>query len=1629
MKRVLSLLLVAAMLLAIPVMPIGAKAATNEVNITDPTSQCPCCGVPMNELTWIPFDASVGSTPPAGHYYLAEDYNQTSIKYVMAWDHVVLDLRGHKWSSYTTTTLPSNTSYRLMTIQGYFYLMDTVGNGVVEAQMKPNYGGAFLLDVNEHEQPEFHFLSGTIRPRAGEEAATHGGFLYAYESGIFKMSGGCIENFVATTGNGGAILGSKDSQILISGGTFKNCKAKTYGGAISTPGKLEVKNATFLNCTATSVGGAVHTSGKATIENCDFISCTGYSGGAIYADKELTLKSGTVMNCTATYRGGSVYLKTGPHTIENTRFIGGTATNWGGNIFQEGGSLTATNVSLEHGVANCKDNLYNGGGNYFAMSSAVATFDGGVFRDGYSANHGGNIFVSGSTLTLKNTQVYGGVSYKTADNIRSYNSTVTLDGANIEGDMVFEKNTLTLKNATKIGLKNTGVALTGTGTKIEASDLTEGAEIYVQYSPTDESTSTTAVAAGANMAYFKGAYRTTLSGGGADPITATNVDSGVIGGYCPHCNTQVAWTAYTSNSMKASGHYYLSTAASGYLNPKDADGNNMDIVLDLNGKTLTGGGRAFTNQSTLSIMDSGAGVWASATQWTGGKVTGYGFKDGNGGVIHNNKNLNIYGGTFVYLKKDGVNAERGGVVYLYSGTMNMYGGVLDGSAYDNVTATGWVSGATAPEGVGGAFYQNDGSTFTMRAGRMIGGTAYAGGTAGFGQNVTTTITGGSFHGGTATATASYTGGNLFFPGADEAKGTVSVSNVSITDGTSASAGGNVAFGRYYTTTFDNCFIADGTTTGNGGNLAMITAGLATVKNSYILGGTAFAGGNVALNGTSANITLDTCRVIGGKTTGGAGSNGGNLIASVGNAIIKGGELIYGVAGNNDGGVGGNICCSEAGKVTVQKNTAGQATKILNGYAKFGGNITVYKGNVILNAAVIGGGNAISIGKDIQISGDAAALTVGSDVTGKISVWPKEGAEITYGATLGGTTSTGLSSDLHLVVESLSTKPLITAKDGALAVSGVQVVDAQGNAQWCADFATAEAEVADGGYVKLFADTALNMTRDTFVDLNGKTVTVSGSGKLLGMDSTGDSYELPTGKVTFQGTSPVADKTLVSAPNGNKYVALVEDGAVSFHRLGADLTKVTVNIDKNGVYFKGVFGADEKLKGLVDTYGIAVSLQGMPDATFTDALKSEFKGADMANGETASGVIITNILKDSLEASVNAERGEKKIYASTYVKLNDGTTVFMGDDANTGEDDVAWCLKDALVRLDQLIDEDPTNFRKYTNDMREYYNKWQDSIGSWLESDSNFLTPEKDDVIDILMIGSSFCTYYVQEMWQIAEAAGLKVRVCNVYYSGCPLSKYYTDWKNGDAAYQFYETTGPERKSFAGSKSLEWCLAQGDWDVISMQEYTGNIRNDTAEAHLEKTDLYTDTLFPYITSQFPDAKFYFHQTWSFQKGYDRNGYTVTTAAKQAEDTYNQQQFALGLLRKYGDPATSGVAGSEFQVMDGRVPTGEAWQLVRDGWGGYAPYDDLCKRTGTTDNLGDYYHDGDLGGGQYLNALVWILQVMKDRGVNLTKEDIKWQPDNTTYGAKLAEDLNFQQLIDCAFEAVFGNGWTYNAANYQ
>ena len=56
--------------------------------------------------------------------------------------------------------------------------------------------------------------------------------------------------------------------------------------------------------------------------------------------------------------------------------------------------------------------------------------------------------------------------------------------------------------------------------------------------------------------------------------------------------------------------------------------------------------------------------------------------------------------------------------------------------------------------------------------------------------------------------------------------------------------------------------------------------------------------------------------------------------------------------------------------------------------------------------------------------------------------------------------------------------------------------------------------------------------------------------------------------------------------------------------------------------------------------------------------------------------------------------------------------------------------------------------------------------------------------------------------------------------------------------------------------------------------------------------------------------------------------------------------------------------------------------------------MCARLSVNNGEGDYYHDGDIGGGQYLNACVWFERVLGQNCIGNT-----WRP--TTYS--LSEDM--------------------------
>ena len=234
--------------------------------------------------------------------------------------------------------------------------------------------------------------------------------------------------------------------------------------------------------------------------------------------------------------------------------------------------------------------------------------------------------------------------------------------------------------------------------------------------------------------------------------------------------------------------------------------------------------------------------------------------------------------------------------------------------------------------------------------------------------------------------------------------------------------------------------------------------------------------------------------------------------------------------------------------------------------------------------------------------------------------------------------------------------------------------------------------------------------------------------------------------------------------------------------------------------------------------------------------------------------------------------------------------------------------------------------------------------------SNTLKKE-NDTMNLLMIGSSFCYYYVEELHGMLKAAGINANICNVYYSGCPLEKHWNWWKNKESHYHYFITNENGRIKTA-PVDLEWCLQQQNWDVISLQESTSRIFKAGYETHLQTSKIWRTELWAYLKGCFPKARYLWHQPWTYQIGTATNGYVMESVEQQDYNTQEIRNYAIAVCK---------------ELSLERVNTGDAWQIVRKDYG----FDKMCARIGKGENNeGDNYHDGDIGGGQYLNACVWF-----------------------------------------------------------
>ena len=279
-------------------------------------------------------------------------------------------------------------------------------------------------------------------------------------------------------------------------------------------------------------------------------------------------------------------------------------------------------------------------------------------------------------------------------------------------------------------------------------------------------------------------------------------------------------------------------------------------------------------------------------------------------------------------------------------------------------------------------------------------------------------------------------------------------------------------------------------------------------------------------------------------------------------------------------------------------------------------------------------------------------------------------------------------------------------------------------------------------------------------------------------------------------------------------------------------------------------------------------------------------------------------------------------------------------------------------------------------------KSADVRGEMYEGLTCWSTENPIETIDLLMIGNSFCYYYVQELYGIANAAGVEINVTNLYEAGCYVEEHWTWLTNeyeGKGKYQYWITNSMGRWKHGHITTSYEALPYLDWDVITLQQHFGGGIKDY-EAAKAKCIPHTKNLYDYLKENHPNADLYWQTTWAYQVGHE------SMASK--DEQIMKQNNIIKLSQELADESSVNV-----------IPSGQAWAIARDD---YRVGDVMCRT--------DLYHDGDTGGGQYLNGCVWFEVLTGKSCIGNT-----WRP---TYALDETKIAGLQEAAHAAVAAMYG-----------
>ena len=280
----------------------------------------------------------------------------------------------------------------------------------------------------------------------------------------FTMLAGTIDNmglgglndddYPRANANGGAVyMDDGNGEVIINGGTIKNCSGELGGAIYMAAGTCSIGGSALIQNSNAYRGGAVYMAGAynklgtfnmngatAKISNCHANateSSTYAWGGAVamVGNSVFNMINGTIEKCSSALWGGAIYMVNASSvfnmsggTIGGSSLEYGNTSGYGGGIYMNGGTFAMTGGNINYNTASGY-----GGGAYVRSDNVDATITNGNII-GNNASTGGGIYMSIGNIIVGNSNISSNYASNNGGGLYVYDGNVLVSGGSISSN-------------------------------------------------------------------------------------------------------------------------------------------------------------------------------------------------------------------------------------------------------------------------------------------------------------------------------------------------------------------------------------------------------------------------------------------------------------------------------------------------------------------------------------------------------------------------------------------------------------------------------------------------------------------------------------------------------------------------------------------------------------------------------------------------------------------------------------------------------------------------------------------------------------------------------------------------------------------------------------------------------------------------------------------------------------------------------------------------------------------------------------------------------------------------------------------------------------------------------------------